>query len=183
MTTLVEIQIVGLPEVNDDTDDVKQFVKLTKDKLGVKIKPTEVTMYRLGKRKSDKARNAIIRFKEKQTRENVYNKRKNLIKPGNQTSSIYLNDSLTPHRQQLLFAARKMVKAHRLFAAWSQQGNILIRKDERSKVIQVKDNLDLRQLKIETQRNDEDKKSSGMPSRDTSIVSHLSDYEYYCDSD
>ena len=179
------IQIVGLPEARNDTDDVKQLVKLTKDKLGVKIKPSEFKMHRLGKKKSDKTRNAIVSFKEKKTRENIYNQRKRLIKSGNQTGSIYLNDTLTLHRQHLLFAARKMVKARKLFAAWSQQGNILVKKDEGSKIIQVKDNFDVTGLKLdEAHQNYEDKKSSGMPStRDTSVVSHLSDYEYYCDSD
>ncbi len=65
-------------------------------------------------------------------------------------------------------------------------------KDENSKIIQVKDSFDLERFKSEPERSepqqsiDEDKKSSGMPStcsRDTSIVSHLSDYSYYCDSD
>ncbi len=82
------------------------------------------------------------------------------------------------------------MKARKLFAAWSQGGNILVKKDENSKIIQVKDSFYLNRLKPELnepqQSTDEDKTSSEMPStcsRDTSIVSHLSDYSYYCDSD
>ncbi len=144
------IQIVGLPETNDEKEDVKQLTKLTKDKLGVKIKSADImNMHRLGKKKSDeKARNVIIEFKDKQTRETIYQQRKKLIKNRNAAGSIYLNDSLTVHRQQLLFAARKLVKSRKLFAAWSQQGNILIKEEEHSKIIQIRDNSDLMKIKL-----------------------------------
>ena len=127
------IQIVGLPEASNDSDDVKQVTKLAKDKLGVKLKSSDVKMQHLGKKKNSKTRNVIIELKDKQTRENIYNQRKKLIKPGNVNRSIYLNDSLTIHRQQLLFAARKLVKSKKIYAAWSQQGNILVRKKENSR--------------------------------------------------
>ncbi len=178
------IQIVGLPEATDEAEDVKKITKLVKDKLGVKIKSTDVEMHRLGKKKSGKSRNTIIRLKDKQTRDNIYNQRKKLIKPGNPTGSIYLNDTLTVHRQQLLYAARKLVKARKIFAAWSQQGNILVKKAENSKIIQVRDNINLTELRLdETEHHMEDGKSQGLPSSITSEITHLSDYEYYIDSD
>ena len=83
-------------ETNEDVDDVKQVIKLAKDKLGVKIKTTEFKMHRLGKKRSNKTRNAVVSFKDKQTRENIYTQRKKLIKPENQVESIYTGQVSTP---------------------------------------------------------------------------------------
>ncbi len=88
-------------------------------------------MHRLGKKKADKVRNVVIKLKDKEMRDNIYNQRKKLIKPGNLSCSVYFNDSLTLHRQQLSFAARKLVKARKIYAAWSQQGNGLVNKTEK----------------------------------------------------
>ncbi len=177
------IQIVGLPETNDDNEDVKQLSKLSKDKLGVKIKSSDiVNMHRPGKKgNSAKSRNVIIKLKDKQTKENIFAQRKKLIKTGNPAGSIYLNDALTPHRQQLLFAARKLVKSKKLFAAWSQQGNILVKREETSKIIQVRQNGDLMDIKFN--QLDTGDNSKGEASEMSSVMSHLSDYEYFCDSD
>ena len=90
----------------------------------------------------------------------------------------YLNDRLTKHQQNVLFAARKLVRGKRLFAAWSQGGNILIRKTESSKICQVQDHGDLMEIKFDDQH------STLEPSEDRSIViSHLSDYDFSYDSD
>ena len=95
-----------------------------------------------------------------------------------------MNDSLTQHRQQLLYAARRLVKARKLYAAWSQDGNILVRKQETSKIIQVYDNEDLMVIKMdETQSSDQDQDTKDKSGEISSQVSHLSDYSYYVDSD
>ncbi len=179
------IQIVGFPETESEKDDIKELTKIAKTKLGVKIKATDIVhMNRLGKRKVDKIRHVVVKMKDKQIRDTIYDQRKKLIKPGDPNSSIYLNDSLTAHRQQLLFAARKLVKARKIYAAWSQRGNVLVKKDENSKIIQVNDNCDLIKVKlIEVEQDEENRNSSGTPSRTTSDVTHLSDYDYYLDSD
>ncbi len=143
-------------------------------------------MHRLGKKNNGaRTRNVIIKLKDKQTRENISEQRKKLIKTGKPSESIYLNDALTPHRQQLLFTARKLLKSKKIFAAWSQQGNILVRKEESSKITQVRDNCDLLEFKFKEPEHvnpDQNSMLSSM-SRMTSLVSHLSDYQYYCDSD
>ncbi len=69
-------------------------------------------------------------FPSKEMRDNIYNQRKKWIKPGNPSCSVY---SLMLHRQQLFFSARKLVKARKIYAAWSQQGNVLVKKEEDSK--------------------------------------------------
>ncbi len=74
------------------------------------------------------------------------------------------------------------MKRKKLFAAWSQHGNVLVRTKEESDIIHIKDNSDLMVLKTIDTEHDEVQQTSQSIDSD-SVVSHLSDYEYYCDSD
>ncbi len=177
------IQVVGLEESNDEKDDIKQLVKMVNKKTGAKIKSSDIVeLNRMGKKNAIKARNTIVRLKDKPLREKLYEERKKLITPGNPAKSMYINDCLTKHRQQLLYTARQLVKRKKLFAAWSQHGNILVRKEEDSKVIHIKDNGDLMVLKEVEDEHDEVHQISHSIESD-SVVSHLSDYDFYYDSD
>ncbi len=180
----LSLQIVGLAESKDKADDIKQLAKVLKDKAGVKIKSADVIeMKRLGKQNDVKARNVIVSFKDKETRQKIFRERKKLITEGNPSKSVYLNDSLTQHRQQLLYAARRLVKARKLYAAWSQDGNILVRKLETSKITQVFDNDDLMVIKTDETQSDQDHETIDLSGEISSDVSHLSNYSFYCDSD
>ena len=98
------VQIVGFPENKNETDDIKQLTKVFKEKAGVKIKPSDIVeMKRLGKQNDKKTRNIILKFKDKETRQKIYNERKKLVINGNPKKSVYVNDSLTQHRQELLY--------------------------------------------------------------------------------
>ncbi len=170
------IQIVGLPE---NEDDVKTFMKLSKEKLGVKLKSGDITnMNRLGKiQKTGKSRSVVVKFKSESTRKLVYEQRKKLITSKDPNRNIYINDKLTEHRQNVLYASRKLVKAHKIFAAWSQAGNVLIRKTEGSKIIQVDDHENLRNVV-------EDQSLQSVTEEDNSeTITHLSDYSFEYDSD
>ncbi len=178
------VQIVGFPENKSETDDIKNLTKVFKEKAGVKIKPTDIIeMRRRGKQNEKKTRNVILKFRDKATRQKIYNERKKLIIDGNPKKSVYVNDSLTQHRQELLYAARQLVKQKRLFAAWSQAGNILVRKTEDSSILQVRDHSDLTILKTGETEHVEDEDSSRQPEETSSEMTHLSGYSYYCDSD
>ena len=178
------VQIVGFPENKNEIDDIKQLTKVFKEKAGVKIKPSDVIeMKRLGKRNDKKTRNIILKFRDKETRQKIYNEKKKLVIDGNPRKSVYLNDSLTKHRQHLLYAARQLVKQKRLFAAWSQAGNILVRKTEGSSIIQVHDHADLIMIKTDETESVQDEDASRQPEETSSQLTHLSGYSYYCDSD
>ena len=178
------IQVVGLEESNDEKDNIKQLVKVVNKKTDVKIKSSDIVeLNRMGKKNAMKTRNIILKLKDKQLREKLYDERKKLITPGNPAKSTYINDCLTKHRQQLLYTARQLVKRKKLFAAWSQHGNILVRKEEDSDIIQINDNSDLMVIKSAETEGDEVQLSTGQSIESDSVVSHLSDYDYYCDSD
>ncbi len=83
------------------------------------------------------------------------------------------------------------MKAKKLFAAWAQFGNVLIRKSENSKIIHIEDHCDLRDFRDNDASQSEMEVFRGNPSatseqssRDRlSVVTHITDYEYYVDSD
>ncbi len=181
------LQIVGVPEGTDQADDTKQLMKISKD-VGVKMKSSDIAnITRLGKKKEGKTRHLIIQLKDKSKRDKIFEQRKKLVNDPNPKKNVYVNDMLTKHRQNLLFAARKLVKSKKLFAAWSQQGNILIRKTEVSNIIQVRDHPDLMKIKTDDpssiNQGEDNTSDLSEASRDSSAVSHLSDYSYYVDSD
>ncbi len=64
--------------------------------------------------------------------------------------------------------------------AWSQQGNILVRKEENSKIIQVRDHINLTELRLGENDQDMEDGSQGLPSSITSEITHN---EFYVDSD
>ncbi len=170
------IQIVGLPESEDDT---KTIMKLSKEKLGVKLKSVDIKKTtRLGKlQTTGKPRSIVVSFASESSRNLVYKERKKLIISKNPASNIYINDRLTEHRQNVLYAARKLVKSRKIFAAWSQAGNILIRKNESSRIIQVDDHESLRKVVGDQPSTDTEKDTMSV------TLSHLSDYSFDYDSD
>ncbi len=182
------VQIVGLPD-SESEDDMKQVLKITKEKLGVKIKANDIiAMSRLGKKRAGKTRHLNVTFKETATREKVFQQRKKLIIEKAPSRSIYINDCLTKHRQNVLYLCRKQVRAKKLFAAWSQGGNVLIRRKEDGEVIQVFDHGDLREMSadVETKGSLVENSAENMSmltSDESSIVTHLSNYSFEYSSD
>ncbi len=146
------IQIVGLPESDEENNDKDKIVKIARDKFGMHLKITDIEeTYRMG-RKSDnrvKGRDLIVKFKKKTTRNEFYENRKKTMSNEDQNQNIYVNDHLTKHRQHLLYISRKLYKAKKVQAAWSQGGNILIRKIENGPVVQIHSHDDLAEIQQE----------------------------------
>ncbi len=180
------LQIVGLPETKED--DVNQLIKLSKRKLGVKLKTSDIKQVtRLGKRR-DKGppRNTIVEFYEKATKQKVCEQKKKLTTQKDPMKNNYMNDHLTKHRQHLLYGARQLAKSKKIFGAWAQDGNILVKKEESGKIIQVFDHRDLMDIKDYNQEDKvdgNDQSSSSRTMDKSESISHLSDYDYEFDSD
>ncbi len=181
------LQVVGLPEVESVADDVKQIIKLSKEKLHIKLKSSDFEVTRLGKKKETKTRNTLLKFKDKSLRDKIFEHRKKTATNSSPRENIYFNDQLTKHRQNLLFTARNLVKSKKLFAAWAQQGNILIRKTESDKIVQVYDHDELKVITGNKGSTDSIEKLRGNSLQTSddglSVTTHLSDYDYYVDSD
>ncbi len=133
------IQLVGLPESNSEEADMKKFVQFARDKIGVKLKNSDVPeIYRLGKKSDKKTRDLVIKFSNQKTRDTFHTKRKKAAPHKDPAKNIYVNDVLTTYRKGLFYAARKLYKGKKLCAAWTQQGNVLVRKTEGDKAMEIK---------------------------------------------
>ncbi len=147
-----DLQIVGIPELFDkegseDEVDIKTIVKMVHEKMDINLKPNDIEkINRLGKRKNDKTRDIVIRFRRTNVRNKIYNNRKKAATHSDPNKNTYFNDRLTEYRRDLLYAARQLVKRKRILAAWSQQGNVLIRKTDKDSVVQITSHEQLREL-------------------------------------
>ncbi len=179
-----DLQIVGMPEPKD-ADDRKQLIKLSKEKMGIKLKSSDIKeITRMGK-KTDSSfpRNLIVSFHDKSIKEKLCEHKKKLTPHKDPKRNIYLNDHLTKHRQNLLYAARQLVKSKKLFAAWSQGGNILVRKKESSKITQVSDHPDLIKIKEEDDYGRAPRSLNSKSDDTSTVLSHLSNYDFEYDSE
>ncbi len=145
----------GISEENND-DDVKQRLShLANNVLQLEnFKPSDIEMtYRLG-RPSDNSqpRKILVKFKSKKKREEFYRRRKMTPTYEDTSRNIYINEDLTLQRAKLFHDARKLVKQKQLHSTWTQQGNIMVKKNEEDRPIAVYDNHELRQVFVT--RND-----------------------------
>ncbi len=139
------VRIVGMPDPECSVEEEKEnVVRFAKETLKLKLKTTDISeVQRMGKKTDRKpSRDLIVKFKKKETRNIFYKERKKPFENGLQ-SRVYINEHLTSYRSNLFFAARKLVKSRKLHSAWSQHGNILIRRDESDNPKQINTHKEL----------------------------------------
>ncbi len=175
-----DVQVVGLPESNSDEEDLKKILKLSKDKMGIKLKGADIEGYhRLGKKTQKKTRDVIITFKERKTREAFYEQRKKTSQSTVISQNTYINDHLTDFRKGLFYRARQLVKHKKLYMTLTQKGNVLVRKVDDGKITQVNCYSDLKSL-IEDPGDlfNEYDSSEVSSTNQGDMLSHISDYDY-----
>ncbi len=141
-----DVQIVGLPDTQCDEEEEKQkVIAFAKETLELNLKPSDIVqLQRLGKCTEAKpTRNLIVKFKKRSTRTDFYQRRKKTFVNPDPKTNVYINDRVTEHRSNLLYAARKLAKTKRIHSAWTQYGNVLIRKTETDKPVEIKNHQDL----------------------------------------
>ncbi len=117
------LRIAGLEE-EDDEDVQAKVIGLAKD-LNTKLEPKDIIeVQRMGRPKQNQTRDILIKFANHQIRNALYQNRKRLQ---HTRSGVYMNEDLTQGRSKLFYEARKLRKQGRIFGAWSQHGNILIK--------------------------------------------------------
>ncbi len=163
-----------------EEEDIKKIIRLAHDKMGIKLKKQDFTeIHRLGKKSEGKSRDVVVKCSEKKTRDNIYQNRKKTAPHKDTKQNIYINDQLTNYRKGLFYQARRLLRGHKVYAAWTQNGNVLIRKSEGDTVKQVCNYDDLRDL-----QDKEHEPSLLYPDTNLSdlnhdsVLSYISDYSY-----
>ncbi len=173
-----DVQLVGVSELpegqENNEEELEKIVRIAKEKMNITIKDTAIEkLHRLGKRKANKPRDVVVRFRSCNVRNKFYQNRKKTVNHSDPQNSIYVNDHLTEYRRNVFYATRQLVKNNTIFAAWTQQGNILIRKKDGDQPEQIHSHEQLAEMKLieeisGTLEEEED---------------DFEDYEEYTDSD
>ena len=146
-----DVKLIGLPDTECNEEEEKQkLINFARDTLDMKLKPTDIIqLQRLGKYSETKpTRSLIVRFKKISTRRDFYQRRKKTFVNADPKKNVYINDRITVHRSNLLYAARKLVKCNRIHSAWTQHGNILIKKTQDDKPTEIRTHEDLTQFRV-----------------------------------
>ena len=138
------LELHGLSEENQE-----DCVAAVKSVLS-KISPDPVTIvkcFRLGYKETAKGekrtRPIFIQFGKKEERDSIYSNRSNLRKLQNR---LYLNENLPKYMSELRGKANARRKENQYKFLWTKGGTILVRKDENSKVINIKTPSDLEKI-------------------------------------
>ncbi|XP_046687458.1 uncharacterized protein LOC124373108 [Homalodisca vitripennis] len=150
------LEIQGIPE--EKNENVLDIVKDVGRALGMDVSEEMIdTCHRLGQKDSGYRgpRGIIVKFVRRLDREALLQKRRerkkdfstrhlSLDRPSDVL--VYLNESLSPMRRKLLAKARMLKRDRGYKYIWLRNGNILLRKEEGSAVIQIKTQADLDKL-------------------------------------
>ncbi len=168
------VQVVGLSESENEEADVKKVVKLAREKMGLKLKKTAISeVHRLGKKRKGKVRDLVIKFTDQVSRNQFHGNRKKTAPHKDPAKNIYVNDLLKTYRKGLFYAARKLFRSDNICAAWTHQGNVLVRKSDGEQAIEIKCNDDLQVFQDKTYSSSYVYSVSDLTSDD--VNSHLSD--------
>ena len=159
-----DVQLVGVPELPEnecnEEEEIKTIVKLAKEKMSITIKEGSIEkLHRLGKRKTNKHRDVVVRFRSSTTRNKFYQNRQKIANHSDPEHSIFVNDHLTEYRRNVFYAVRQLVKKKEVFAGWSQQGNILIRRNEGDSPVHVQCHEQLAEMKLAEKLTDDEEYS------------------------
>ena len=138
------LEMHGLAEENEEN-----CLTVVKSVLS-KVIPEPVTIvkcfrygYKETPRGEKRTRPILIQFQNKDERDKIYSNRSNLRKLQNR---IYLNENLPKYLTELRGKANARRKEYQYKFLWTKNGSILVRKDETSKVLNIKSPSDLEKI-------------------------------------
>lgn len=121
------LRISGIREnANENTDEL--ILDMTRS-MNVDLSLQEIDRsHRVGKPNAAKPRDIIVKLSTFRAREKLYKARRQLKDTGH--AGVYINEDLTKFRSGLLYSGRKLVKARRIWGAWSSNGTILLKDND-----------------------------------------------------
>ena len=147
------LRISGIPITeNENTDDI---VLQLANAVGVNLNYWDIDRsHRVGQMKSG-TRTLIVKFTSYRARQHLYAARKKL-RDTEAYKNTYINEDITARRSKILFAARSLVRAKKLKAAYSSDGKLFLR-DNNDEKYHVAAESDLDQFKnLEPRPADDD---------------------------
>ena len=121
------LRISGVMEnTNENTDEL--ILDMTRS-MNVDLSLQEIDRsHKVGKPNAAKPRDINVKLSTFRAREKLYKARRQLKDTGH--AGVYINEDLTKFRSGLLYSGRKLVKARRIWGAWSPNGTILLKDND-----------------------------------------------------
>lgn len=147
------VEIQDIPESKGE--NLFQIVDCIGNFLGHPLKKEKIdSIVRVPTRVPLKPKHIIVRFVSKLDRDEFLSKAKDKrLQSNNRCLSIdgisnrfFVNEHLTTTNKILHKKARDAAKEHKYKFVWVQNGNILLRKDDKSKIIQISSEIDISKI-------------------------------------
>ncbi|XP_077867097.1 uncharacterized protein LOC144356058 [Saccoglossus kowalevskii] len=147
------IEISGIPELPDE--DTDEIAKKIASAVGVAIQPGDIDISHRPFKKptATMAPSIVVSFTRRSVRNKIYSAKKKLksktptdIGIGNATNPIYINEHLSPTKKQLFHKANKRRKELYWKFILTFNGNIFIRKEDRTPGIVINTESDLQRF-------------------------------------
>lgn len=145
------LEIQGVPEERGEV--VADVVRRVGRALEVDITDDMVDVcHRFGMKTQGKERGIIVKFVRRMDKDTLMKKRRekkdfstrHMDLPTD--TPVYLNDSLSPARRRLLAEVRRLRREKGFKYLWLRNGNILLRREEGSPVVEIRSQADLSKL-------------------------------------
>lgn len=145
------VEIQDIPEKADE--NLISLIAKIGNSINFEVKPAKIdTVFRVPTLVEKKPKNIVIKFLSKCDRDGFLIAAKTARKiPGNKygfnltgvSDKFYINEHLAPQTKLLLKQTREKAKERNFKFTWVQNGNVLVRQTEKSKIIQITDVSDL----------------------------------------
>lgn len=148
---LENLEIVGVPETKNE--NVYSVLESIAESIGIQFKSEEVSIAHRVPSAKNNIKPIVVRFTSRLTKMNwkLASKKKGRLcsselKKNLPSSTIYINDHLTPYNKFILGKARKLKQNKKLSYVWVKETKILVRKEQDSPVKRIFSEEDLRQF-------------------------------------
>lgn len=145
------LEIHNVPVV--ENEDLRKIAAKVLQLIDNSIKEDDINVaHRLKKRKKENVPGIIVRMKDREKKFDVLKKKKEKEKVitqddvlGNGNGDlIFVNDNIDPYFLNLFLFTRKVAKKNNWKYVWFTNGNIFVKKDEKSSKIRIRDEEELR---------------------------------------
>jgi hypothetical protein len=135
--------ITGIQVNKDEVTNITNLVKFFDKTMQVNLDKSDITD---AHSISQNGKTMLVTFSNPVVKRRIFKEKKKLKQSA---AVVYINDSLTKRRASLFKKARDLVKTKSVAAAWSSNGNIIIKGGENDKPTRITKEQDLEQyLKV-----------------------------------
>lgn len=150
----VHLEFNGISEVVTDNKLEETLVKVAAE-VGVALEPSDIEVcHRLPSRESKQVRTVIAEFNSRRKRDELLSRRyaevilnKKVTGSAREEGRIYINESLSPYYKHLLWATKCVAKEKQYKYCWFRRDRVLVKKDDKEKVIVIEDEKDTLKIK------------------------------------